>query len=365
MKRWDVHGFSSVGQSLVARLEQATSTDLSNASLGRLRKLFGITYLTRFAAHHCPVCVREDSGTTHGRLAWEVECVKACPRHGVSLVSSMDCGAEEGHRLTVSKRPMLSSVCSACGSLGFRCRPHDQPPAPASHVWVAGQVGALLALPADRVNALSFETLRAGLRELVRVRYQGSVVRASREAKLARASVCTWAGGKGKPSLAMLVQLCHHGEADLVALLEGRYVCAPAHGSSGDYLLTEPRAYERTSMPWSDIRAAVLTAMTETPPPSVAALAKRIGVNGRVMRGKLPQETAELVARNTAHRRACDLQRYAASVAAYAACAEQLLAQGIKVSPKHLQKHSGLTAFTQNKARARALAEVVGRYTVV
>ncbi len=363
MKRWDVHGFSSVGRALVARLERATGSDLSSASLDRLRELFGTTYLTRFAPHHCPICVREGEGITHGRLAWEVECVKACPRHGVSLVSSKVCGAEEGQRLPVSKRPMLSSVCSGCGSLGFRCQVHAQPAAPAADTWVAGQIGELLALPSQRVAALNLETLRAGLRELVKARYGGSVVRASREAGLARASVCTWAGGKGRPSLAMLAQLCHHGEAGLVALLEGRYECAPARGGSGEHFRTEARPYQRASMPWSEVRAAILKATTEVPPPSLAALAKRIGVSKRVMRSKLPQETSELVVRNTAHRRACDRQRYAESVAAYTACAQHLMSQGIKVSSKHLQKHSGLSAFSQNKAKARALAEVVGRYT--
>lgn len=72
-------------------------------------------------------------------------------------------------------------------------------------------------------TAWSAQSLQRGLRDLVDHVYGGSVVAASLTAGLSRSSVCTWVSGKHRPSLAGLMQLCHHAGADALKLLIGRF----------------------------------------------------------------------------------------------------------------------------------------------
>ena len=50
------------------------------------------------------------------------------------------------------------------------------------------------------------------------------------------------------------------------------------------------------------------------------------------------------------------------AVTAYASSAKDLKASGRRVSSSALQRRSGLTAFSKNANRNRAIAQIVGRY---
>ena len=225
-KKWNIHGFEPLGAQLLSRLELTTGRDLKCASLSRLPKLFAGTHLLKPEPHYCPECVRASGPIPHGPLHWEIDCVKACPQHGVRLRLSSLCGATKEQRLSPHMRPMRSNVCSACGNIGFRCVSDELKQGSVGEVWAAKQVGALLGLFTDRVAVLSPELLRAGIQRMVDERFGGSVVRAASEVGLSRSLVCTWVKGTKKPSLGLLLTLCHKAEAELIGVLEGEYVHA-------------------------------------------------------------------------------------------------------------------------------------------
>ena len=221
LKDWRVHGVSQVGVELRQRFASATGVDLERSALGAFSGLVAGSHLARLgSARYCPLCVREPDA--YGQLLWEVACVRVCPEHRVRLREATVCGAPESERLPANARPKASHVCSTCGSLGFACLTDAVTPATDEELWVAEQVGRLLAVAPQVGAAWTPTALQQGLRKVVDGAYHGSVVAASLGAGLSRASVCTWVSGKFKPSFAGLMQLCHHARVDVVELLGGR-----------------------------------------------------------------------------------------------------------------------------------------------
>ena len=380
MKQWEVHGRGEVGRKLRERLERATGVDLQSSRFGSFSRLVAGQHLAKLGrGRYCPVCVLEDCA--HGQLLWETACVKACPVHKVKLRDAATCGAAPDQHLPANRRPKVSHACSACGSLGFACITDEPEPADDAEIWVATQVGKLLALPPLDCDYWTGDRFQRGLYELVDDVYQGSVVRASLSAGLSRGSVCTWVAGKHKPSLAGLMQLCHNANVDVVELFSGRLETVPEPGATTDECADKlaaddeeavalerrppidllERGYTRRTCE-DDLRTGLELAVLESPPPNLSQLAARLETGSRFLREKWPAEVAALLEASARYRRTQEEVKFEETVATFERCAGELATRGRPVTPKYLQAASGLVVFRQNLSRTRAMSEVVSRY---
>ena len=195
---------------------------------------------------------------------------------------------------------------------------------------------------------------------LAEARFGRSAVEAAVVAELSRNLVWYWANTDTPPSLPLLLQLCASCGADLLALLEGRFEPA-ADVAPGPIRLVE-RDYQRMTMTVEELRAAVEQASSEAPPPSAKSVARRLGVSERRMRVLVPDEFAVLVERNTTHRQQEEERTFQATVSAYEAAAQALVAEGKTVGAKYLQERAGLVAYSHNRNRQRALEGVIAKY---
>ena len=380
MKQWEVHGRGEVGRKLRERLERATGVDLQSSRFGSFSRLVAGQHLAKLGrGRYCPVCVLEDGA--HGQLLWETACVKACPVHKVKLRDAATCGAPSDQHLPAHRRPKVPYACSMCGSLGFACVTSEPEAADDADIWVATQIGKLLALPPQDCDYWTADRLQRGLYELVDDVYQGSVVRASLSAGLSRGSVCTWVAGKHKPSLAGLMQLCHNANADVVELFSGRLETVPEPGSTTDECADKlaaddeeavalerrppidllERGYTRRTCE-DDLRTGLELAVLESPPPNLSQLAARLETGSRFLREKWPAEVAALLEVSARYRRTQEEVKFEETVATFERCAGELATRGRPVTPKYLQAASGLVVFRQNLSRTRAMSEVVSRY---
>jgi hypothetical protein len=389
LKLWDVHGSGGVAAKLRSRFEQATGVDLGPATLTSFSSLLAEQHLLqRGTGRYCPECVKEDGA--HGRLLWEVACVKACPVHRVRLRDASVCGAPKHEHLKLNARPRLVPVCSSCGSVAFACVADVPEAATEDEVWVATQVGRLLACGSETAAAWSSEHICLGLHKLVERCYGGSGVKESASAGLSRSSVCTWRAGVYRPSLGGLVQLCHHAQADVVALLGGRCESALARDAVDPLTLlngrTETagapaaalearhvdesrapvdlldRSYVRRACNLEDLSKALQAAIAESPPPNLTQFAERVETSARYINDKLPDLARALVKASTRYRKeVCD-EKFDGAASAYADAARSLVASGKPVTPKYLQKVSGLVAFSQNPTRVRAMASAMQKF---
>lgn len=364
-KSMNIHGDGGRAKRLLRLFAESTGVDLGLATMGRFLPVLSTKHLVRTEGYYCPECVREevsgDGGSfPHGQLLWEVDCVRACPMHGIRLRRSKVCGAAANDKLPLNKRPQLSPVSHSCASIGFGCVDDAPEEASASELWVARQVGRLVSLPPSVTDEFSRERLQAGIKALAEARFGRSTVDAAVGAELSRNLVWYWANTDTPPSLPLLLQLCASCGADPLALLEGRF--EPGADVAPGPIRLVKRDYQRMTMTVEELRAAVEQAGSETPPPSAKSVARRLGVSERRMRVLVPDELAILVERNTMHRQQQEERTFQATVGAYEAAAQALVAEGKTVGAKYLQKRAGLVAYSHNRNRQRALEGVIAKY---
>jgi TniQ len=357
---WNVAGPGEVGGQIVERLVAQTGRDVSAGSLRRFADLFSAQSFGRrvLEERYCPLCVRETYGNDlpFGRLLWEVRCIAACPRHGVRLRNSATCGAPEVEHLPVGRRPLLNGVCKACGSIGFRCVTTELEVASPSEMWVAEQVGAMVALPSLTVELLSPETLHEGLKTLVDVKFNGLVVPPSIKAGMARATLSTWLNGTFKPSLPGLLQLCMLANCDLVPLLQGRVEESTGRQHEGIVPRVVPRTYHRVTLSDDEIRQSLRQAAVAPVPPSLKSHCEALGVRGDRSGKKFPEEVAQLKTARNDYMRAQSARLRAEMEAKLEAAAAQLKAQGLPIKCRTLEEVAGVVAWTRHPAMKAVLA---------
>jgi TniQ protein len=370
VKFWDVHANGALGKAIQERLERATRVDLSEGTIGALCELVAGQHLVDVGdGRYCPLCVQEGA-TPYGQLLWEVSFVHACPKHRVRLREASRCGAPSHQHLPVNCRPRLPHVCSACGSVGFACVQETPESADEAEVWVAGQVGQLLARREYASDGWSPESLQRGLRELVNARFGGSVVSASLSSGLARGSVSTWVRGKFRPNLAGLMQLCYLSKADIGALLAGEFAPAPGEHSSSSALWPQSRnsvdlmqrSYQVCEASTEEQRLALERAHAVTPPQSLHQVARSLGTSKRMLRHRFPALSRSLTERVDAHRLEREKAKFQAALNAYSEAAMRLRSRGSPVSSGLVQKESKLVAFGRNPSRVRALTAVLNKF---
>lgn len=362
LRFWDVHGHADAGPVLVRRLEAATLTPLTASTMRRFERLFSLVHLVRQKNPvYCPECCSDHEMPTYGRLLWEVQGVTACPKHRVLLRSVKRCDAPAAERLSVNRRPAMRAVCGGCGSIGFACVAEPAEPATDSAVWVAQQAGALLALDDSQLDGLTRESCLVGLRDVVQQAFGGSVVNASLDSGLARATVHTWLHGDGRPSLAKLLQFCLRARADLLELLRGRYQSTAKSDVEGPGPLTHlaPRPYVRPAMSRQDMEQRLKAALAAEEVVSVRRLCNEIGISPRSARELFPDLVRVLAKRSMVKGATDDERRFQEASEAYERAAEQLRAEGKFIGVKYLQQRAGLVAHSRNPARVRALRQVL------
>ena len=165
------------------------------------------------------------------------------------------------------------------------------------------------------------------------------------------------------PSLALLTKLCFFADANLVALLKGRFeaVGGPS-GLRAQCCSIEKGRDLRVEKNRDEIRDALVEAVTTQPPRSAAQVACRFQLSARQLRAKLPAEVAALTSAGDRYRVADRRNRYKNAVETYTRCADELKADGVKISAKYLQERSVLVASSTQATRAQALNEVIARY---
>lgn len=355
-------GTTEYSQRLLQGLEHATGVDLISASFARVAHVVAPTNLVHRFDRVCLRCIQEDADIPYVRLLWDLQFVDACPVHQVRLVraQSLQCGSTSRRRLIAFQRPTITGVCANCGSIGIRCCRVGLEAATPEQVRLAVCAESFIAsdlAPAD----CSPESFRAGLTRLLELRFDGSVVSAAREAKLSRGLVCSWKKGS-RPGLPWLLQLCLVAGADLSSLLCGNVVLTAPLGLQSSAI---KRAYRRTQIPTLDLASRIKAAAHRPSPPSLASVAKELGVHVDTLRALCPDACEELRAARAEDTKQRRERQYVTALKAFMEAGEVLkFAKGKRVTSAALQKQSGLTVYacSRSKVREQALLAVIRHF---
>ncbi len=356
---WAISGKGVVVDALLTRLQRATHRDLRPAVAQRFGHLFATQQFCRAPSQmHCPECVKEDAwdGLPYGRLLWELTPVTCCPTHRVKLVDSKRCG--KGAASTFSQRPLLSGVCPDCGSIGYACR-DERVEATDEEIWIAEQVGALVALTPDETAEFEPASVRAGIAATVRAEFGGELATAAVASGLGRTSVFAWVRKERLPSLDSLLKFCWRARADLLTLLHGTY---QRNESAGGVLATSlaKRKYSQIALDWEQIRTMLIEEAKKTAPRAVEDVASELGTCSRNMRASLPVETERLAERSKQYQAAAYAQKSEELKSKLRAAANALLEEGQRVTKTNIMERSGIRIFNgRSRIRQAALREVL------
>jgi len=228
----------------------------------------------------CALCLKEDAEPYH-RLAWMVQPVRVCLKHGRAL--QRQC-RRCGKMPAVLHDRSHTIRCPWCAG-DLRLADESLPLVPRDHFdfWVAAEIGKIVATAGQCHRTISWDPRRAFGRICEAHRLTpGAFARALGTGKL---TTWCWLQGKARPSLPSALRVYHRFGLSLAAHLAGE------PRSNG---LTEPRQIEfhlRSRRParaidWDAIRRELLAVLRKSisDAPTLLAVSQRLTIARRTLR---------------------------------------------------------------------------------
>jgi len=273
-----INGVGKSAQNWVSAIERFTLRDnLRLLTLLPFASVLDTASLMRRTRAWCPRCYQSSAAQgqeVYEQLVWCLQCVEICPLHKVSLQTSCPVCHRELRPVCAVSRP---GFCSRCREwLGTpRCSQEEVLPTD-YQIWVAQELGKLLviALDAKRVRR---ENIRKVLAYYVDSFSDGNRITVAEIARCRRSSFHNWCNGATTGRIGPLLRMCHELKIPLTSLVTG--ATAELEDIAGVKAAVEARhqcgiAPSRSA---DRIRAALLLATKEQPPPSIREVAERLG----------------------------------------------------------------------------------------
>jgi TniQ len=276
----------------------------------------------------CPECLKDwrlHRSTLYKPLLWAIKAACVCPTHLCGLNEL--CPACNGRHRPLTNGSRVG-YCGRChcwlGSDGNIMPIHRVTVSPdAQAIWSSDQIGQLLAAVPSISHPLSSNEVRRSLRGIIDANPSMSGDTLSHSMGITRRSLTTWLTGQTLPRLEGLCRISFYLAIPLLDLVQGN-VLAERSRSSIDRLVdscvaelclgdrqSEIGPSNTQQFPRSvgakftdfEIEQALIGALGENPPPSLYALAKRVGYANSVgLKRHHPQACDQLSAKRIAWR---------------------------------------------------------------
>lgn len=328
------NGIGSVPETWAKHLSELTGQqELINLTLVPLRPYTNMQRLMSGTRKWCPVCFSEaaQEGRAYGQLLWEIEAVKACPKHNIRLISQCKCNGSAP--LPPLKVKHLSGLCGSCGqSLAQNYESYIES-ASEDELKRARLVAELL----GDTEVLKRESERATdgismfLQGAVRHFTGGNAALFGQLFGVKKNTLHGWMHGKRIPNFPQMVEIalaCRCAIADIMLgaqVMFGEPEIINAHRKPQTPSRSKTRKLDREM-----IQCQLEMLANEQPPISVAAAAVRIGVNRRTL-FRVFGDIAKKMTRNfRAHRHYEAARNFANKCDLFRQSAVKLLWQGIR-----------------------------------
>ena len=289
----------------------------------------------------CSDCFDEDRAQDrppYFRLAWDIGAVKSCAKHGIRLIDVCpDCGRTGvRHRATY----VVPGWCTHCGSfLGHHPEASSVTASPAD-IWVAEQIGQMLAGQGSLEEPPLRARLQETLRELVARLDSGKGALFAARIGVSKGTVHYWVHGETIPTMAACLRIAACSGLSLTRLLLGDLEnwVVPREVVQLDLALdSRARCESRRELDWEHIRGQLRWYARQPTPISVAEAARRLEIDARHLYLKANTETRVLGERWKTY-----LKRRAASTQAKArpyveAACRALMAEGRALNLREVQ----------------------------
>ena len=302
-----INGLAEDARRWIIAAETATGlTSLRFLTLTPLKQAFCKQSLFRNVQAWCPACFadrRRAALPLYLPLAWHLRMIEVCAKHECPLENTCpDCGERFG-QLDARARP---GYCSRCGYwLGLSTPSRQvlsQERSSDDTLWVATSAGDILAsMPELDENHLR-DILRENIAALVGQAANGSQRIFSSLTTLPDNAVCGWIAGAHRPRPDHLFRICRRLRIPVSEVLRRNGVWTIPAEIAAAGIVAGQRGV------WRDdpeaIKAALLKAVEEHPPPSLALVAYRLNYKTWAPLQRLDAKTCrQITLRHRAFRR--------------------------------------------------------------
>jgi AraC-like DNA-binding protein len=267
-------------------IERATFQDrLRFLTLLPFKGLFSRQGVPRGTRAWCPACYEEQRGhaeVVYDPLLWTVALVTACPRHLTRLADKCPYCRRKSLPLAVYSRPGHCSHCQEwLGKPADSTDRHELNPvlAPAAELMRVQAIGDLIRI-APALDGVALHCVwTANLKACIDTVVNGNLCAFAEICQISRSPLTLYLGGRGLPSLDIMLRISGKLGIPLTAFLEVEPEKAVAQWEAArqNVLGTVPVAKSR---PIEEARLALQQAVVEQPPPSLTEIAQRLGYKG-------------------------------------------------------------------------------------
>lgn len=331
---------------LLSALKVATGVVvLDHLSLSTLGDAIDLRGSSSEMPHHCPVCHSNDVDLrqTFRPLLWDLKLVRVCPEHNVALVPSV-CGAPPSRRLSLWSRIHVPGACSTCGSIGYRCAVALDMAVNSSDVWVAQQLGHVVARVTAGERFLASDVFKSVL-ELASLIGDGHPYRAAPVCGISKARLFDWINRRKLVRLSPLVALCATAGVNLLDALRGEisqvnqrieYKYSPVRG--GGHAASLAKRSEE-----------MCKAVCDATCPSLSSVADLLGLSTKYLSQCFPIQSREVVRRYRAAQRNQTKRRQLEADELIANLATELQAEGLKFTKRNVWLRAKVMVTSQSR----------------
>jgi len=289
-----INGVGDTATDHVNALEKLTlRQDLIYLTLLPWREVLSERRLSRSYRVWCPECFEDRRlarQPVYEQLLWTLEAVEICPTHNVALESACPHCQRDGLPLLASgTRP---GYCSDCRRwLGGKKR--------AGAIRGAGDIERLLFTASSCGELLSKAdgleqfprriTVATTVYECVSYFAGRSVNDLARAVGMPGKTISNWRRGEHVPQLDFLILFCRRLGLNLAGVLTGNLVL-PARISRPDQAVPEVKGFKKF-IPYDEgkVRRQLEAALVRVPAPSLRAVTREVGMNGKKLKRYFPQ----------------------------------------------------------------------------
>ena len=367
-----LNGTGLMATSMVQSLEVLTGrADLRFLTLLTWGKVISQTGLLRPVRAWCPSCYEEwrvSEQVIYEPLIWSINVVRVCPSHHRPLSIQCPHCYQYLPLLAWKSRPGYCSSCrewlgKASDALTADNEVLKKEDEWKWHSYVVDNVGDLIAAAPSFSSPLPRDRIRQAVSEYVIKGHQGNCSAFARSVGMNQAAIHNLYKGKTVPQLNTLWQICYCLETSLLDFLTEEAVPIPSQPKATQHQLGQQR--HKTNSPrqpfnLDQARQALLSVLRddEYPPPSMQAVAKRIGINFRLLYINLPDLCYAISAQYRSYRRARSVEYTEQLRQDVRQAAIELHARGIKPHGAYVGKLLTKPGAMRNKVAIAALREV-------
>jgi len=368
-----INGFGSPAADFVRALETLTGRrDLSYLTLLTWARVLPGHSLLRRCRAWCESCLyawREANQPIYEPLLWTLQAVTVCPYHRRLLRQACPhCGRQVGPLESRSRR----DCCSRCGQTLVPAAVNptsDSRMLPLSDElmwasWVASALGELLAAAPQITCPPERELLAQTIRLCVDRLCSRNASTLARLMHVGRGAVSRWRRGKSTPRLTLLLSMAYRLGISLRDLLLGSPTLASSRGFVRDAPVGVDARSQRRRMRhgWRINRVEVSrilhTALSETPPPSVEQVMRRLRHGSATIYRHFPDLCRQIARHYAEYRAERAIERKEKATEEMRRVAWELHAKGIRLTRHHIRPLLTSSAYFNLEEGRTALREV-------